>query len=496
MVIGRTRLLPFALALTACRPGSGPVIADPPSIVPCRDGSPGTGHSDTTVIAVAGDVRRGFAIDPQSAAERFVVAHVYETLVRVDCEGQIIPGLAERWTSDSASRVWTLTIRADATFSDGTPVTPDDVLTSWRERRSIPGAALDPAALAVDYVSVDGARRISVHLRRPSPDGPRALADPAFAVHKGSMAAPNAMLGSGPYFPPGDQDVASTIAMKASAVLVPRTAGTTPVLVVRDIPSGDARDVVDGGADVIVTADRRVTEYVRLRPGFRIVVLPADRAYVLVSTLRRIDPVARDSGFDAGWAAIRSSLERDIVRMRVPQPRDGWRGTRDIAESCADDRTVPEPRRALTSAAARSRRLVYPSSDRLAGEIAQRLVALASDEGGPGGRAGLSALLPDWFERTDVPLTAAALTDAAFERALMQGNELAYVAVVPRRSLDPCRSWRRFVAAAPWARPGLPIFLADASAALLMSARAPAVMIDFANTIHVLQSSPPGGVRR
>ena len=53
---------------------------------------------------------------------------MYEGLVRQNAEGQILPGsgLAEKWDVSEDGKVYTFTLR-DATWSDGSPITADDV---------------------------------------------------------------------------------------------------------------------------------------------------------------------------------------------------------------------------------------------------------------------------------------------------------------------------------------------------------------------------------
>ena len=56
---------------------------------------------------------------------------LYETLVRVDCHGRVRPGLAASWRLDANGRTWIVTLRENARFSDGAPVTAADVRASW-----------------------------------------------------------------------------------------------------------------------------------------------------------------------------------------------------------------------------------------------------------------------------------------------------------------------------------------------------------------------------
>lgn len=65
------------------------------------------------------------------------LSNVTEPLLRANPDGQTIdPGIATEWEYDSASHTWTVTLREGVKFSDGTPLTPDDVIFSagvWAE---------------------------------------------------------------------------------------------------------------------------------------------------------------------------------------------------------------------------------------------------------------------------------------------------------------------------------------------------------------------------
>lgn len=52
---------------------------------------------------------------------------VYDTPIAVDLDGNYIPELATDWTVSDDGLVWTLTLRDDAVFHDGTAVTSEDV---------------------------------------------------------------------------------------------------------------------------------------------------------------------------------------------------------------------------------------------------------------------------------------------------------------------------------------------------------------------------------
>jgi peptide/nickel transport system substrate-binding protein len=101
-----------ALAPTAAAPSSGPTVTPAP---PYREGAIG----------------RPVAVNPlaaRSQVDRDLVALAFSGLVRLGPDGTYMPDLASRWTTDAKGQTWTFTLRADARWHDGTPVTAEDVL--------------------------------------------------------------------------------------------------------------------------------------------------------------------------------------------------------------------------------------------------------------------------------------------------------------------------------------------------------------------------------
>ena len=69
-----------------------------------------------------------------------VIEHMFEPLVMRTADGKLAPGLAESWSLINGL-TWEFKIRKGAKFSDGSPVTAEDVVFNY---------ALDVARLAVD----------------------------------------------------------------------------------------------------------------------------------------------------------------------------------------------------------------------------------------------------------------------------------------------------------------------------------------------------------
>ncbi len=63
-----------------------------------------------------------------SGADRDLVALLYAGMMSRDSSGSLVPQLAESFTVSDDGRTYTFTLRKDATFHDGTPVTSGDVV--------------------------------------------------------------------------------------------------------------------------------------------------------------------------------------------------------------------------------------------------------------------------------------------------------------------------------------------------------------------------------
>ncbi|HYE51576.1 MAG TPA: peptide ABC transporter substrate-binding protein [Azospirillaceae bacterium] len=74
-------------------------------------------------------------IDPHKSSgvpEHFIELDLFEGLVVPDGKNGRVPGAAESWTISPDGLVYTFKLRADGKWSDGTPVTADDFVFSWR----------------------------------------------------------------------------------------------------------------------------------------------------------------------------------------------------------------------------------------------------------------------------------------------------------------------------------------------------------------------------
>jgi len=192
-------------------------------------------------------------------------------------------------------------------------------------------------------------------------------------------------IGTGAYW-------ATSATTTAQEIRAHTTRGDT--LVFKFAASGDARDLLDAGVDLLITRDRALRDYAATLQNHTVVALPWDRTYVFVTA------AAGSTRFDAG------GLEQAVrAEARRAEGSSWWLDLRGCA--IARDTTPP--------ASTGQHRILYSRGDPTARELAGRLAAL-----------------------THAVATGRAPDD--FSDALAGGKDLGYVVALPRVTTDACRS--------------------------------------------------------
>ncbi len=115
-------------------------------------------------------------LDPQRSSgtwETRIIREMFETLVSYDPEGELVPGLAERWEMSEAGDTLTFYLRDEAQWSDGEPVTAHDAVFSLR-RLLRPEIAAHNAQL---YYPIEGAHAVNIGEAEPESLGVEAVDD-------------------------------------------------------------------------------------------------------------------------------------------------------------------------------------------------------------------------------------------------------------------------------------------------------------------------------
>ncbi len=146
-------VLTGALLLAACSAGKSVTPTSSTSAAPGSAGSsaPGSGATGTGPASTPesnSSLSIGFILEPTSldftqadgaAIPQVLLTNVYETLVKLNQSGDIVPSLAQKWTVSPDGKTYTFTLQSGVKFSDGAPFTADDakfsldrVTTSWK----------------------------------------------------------------------------------------------------------------------------------------------------------------------------------------------------------------------------------------------------------------------------------------------------------------------------------------------------------------------------
>lgn len=167
------------------------------------------------------------SLDPMKAVglpEIQVMRDLFEGLTNQDAHGKIVPGVALSWSSND-NKTWIFTLRKDARWSNGEPVTSQDFVYSWQRlvepKNSSPFAwfaalsgienaeAITKGQMSADKLGVTAtdATHLKVTLSRPVPWFPSMVANAAMypvsqkVIEKegDSWTSPGKLVGNGAY---------------------------------------------------------------------------------------------------------------------------------------------------------------------------------------------------------------------------------------------------------------------------------------------------------
>jgi len=434
-------------------------ITPPPSciVLAGNEASPGPTDSipsvrDRSLIRTLGLTH---SLDPARAPvptnpdEAMIFGLVYEPLVRMDCTGRLHPGLAASWESRDDGRRWTLTLRSDARFADGTDLTARDVAESWRRTEEAGRSPWGSSGASDRPLSVDvlGSRRVELTFADARSRLPPVLTTSGLAVAGPSASGAGPSVGTGPYRwseipdrapglgvsrPSDPEPVAAPEAASVDIALEPTGPYSgvegLPILGLRIEPGEDPRNLLGAGVDVLVTDDPETLEYARLRSDLVYRPLPWSRRYLLITRTAGIAPPDSFLG----------ELARDVVRAEA-RPAPGM--ACQIGDRSGPGLPTSDPFRAdSASRTGRSsggpssrQRIGYDGNDRSARALAERIVALATAPAGSSGSRPATVLRMLGMDEVPSGLVAAPGSGP------LEPDEIARVTSVPRRPDAACR---------------------------------------------------------
>jgi peptide/nickel transport system substrate-binding protein len=135
-----------------------------------------TGETATGEPVRGGTLRLGTAgaavtLDPiksVAAADIVVLGQLYSRLTRRSLDGtEVLPGLAESWEPSDDGVTWTFNLR-DASFSDGSPITAEDVVFSYLRLRDQEDSAYGGAFQVIEEIEALDPRTVRFTLEGPA----------------------------------------------------------------------------------------------------------------------------------------------------------------------------------------------------------------------------------------------------------------------------------------------------------------------------------------
>ena len=169
-------------------------------------GSAGSGSSGASTSALS----IGFVLEPTSldftqadgaAIPQVLLTNVYETLVKLDQSGKIVPSLAEKWTVSPDGKTYTFALHSGVKFSNGAAFTADDAKFSLDRVETAWKTAIKAEMDVVASTTVVSPTELKVTLKKPSNSWLFNMTGRIGAMFSrtGVSALATAPIGTGPY---------------------------------------------------------------------------------------------------------------------------------------------------------------------------------------------------------------------------------------------------------------------------------------------------------
>src|SRR5690348_1860950 len=161
-------LVALAVVAGACAPASsGPSATSSGGGAATASAAPKANYGGTITFALENDVSN---LDPMLSSlfvDRNIHYAIYDSLVRVDTKGNIIPWLAEKWTTSSDGKTVTFNLRQGVKFQDGTPFDAASVKWNIERYKTGKGSQRTGDLAAVASVDVVDANTVKFNLSSP-----------------------------------------------------------------------------------------------------------------------------------------------------------------------------------------------------------------------------------------------------------------------------------------------------------------------------------------
>jgi len=196
---------------------AGYPMPDPPVVVNCEPGVPG----GKFIVDEITDPKTFNYIIANESSSYDVCRLLFWGLLNFDVPTQTVkPGLAETWTNSPDGKTWTFKLRKNLRWSDGAPLTADDVVFTWNDivyNPKIDNVTRDAFVLDGKNFEVTKIDELTIQFVTPKVYAPflvsaaqgvpimpkhvlaKAVADGTFTSAYNSASDPSQIVGSGPF---------------------------------------------------------------------------------------------------------------------------------------------------------------------------------------------------------------------------------------------------------------------------------------------------------
>ena len=178
------------LAVSACSAGSS-----------TSSGSSPGGDQNLSIGLVAEPASLDFTTTDGAAIPQALLGNVYETLVKQDDSGKIVPSLAKSWTVSPDRKTYTFDLVDNAKFTNDSQFTADDAVFSINRVKTAWTTSLKAAMDVVTQAKALSPTQLQVTLARPSNDWLFRMTTRVGAMfsQRGDAALATSPLGTGPF---------------------------------------------------------------------------------------------------------------------------------------------------------------------------------------------------------------------------------------------------------------------------------------------------------